>query len=168
MNQATFSKGFVDYSGVRYSSYCKKEAKINKGDLLIASTGGGVLGKVLLFTEECEQFYADTHVTIVRCSSTPIIARYLYYYFSTRFEMINALMAKGSTNQTELQRDELLSHFVPAPSIKEMEAICNHLDDRLAHLSSLIANINAQIDKLKLLKKALINEVVTGQRPIAQ
>ena len=166
MNQATFSKGYVDYSGVRYSSYCKKEAKINKGDLLIASTGGGVLGKVLLFTEDCEQFYADTHVTIVRSSSTPIIAKFLYYYFSTRFEMINALMAKGSTNQTELQRDELLSHFVPAPDIKEMEAICEHLDDRMTHFSSLIANINAQIDKLKLLKKALINEVITGQRPI--
>jgi type I restriction enzyme S subunit len=166
MNQATFSKGYVDYSGVRYSSYCKKEAKINKGDLLIASTGGGVLGKVLLFTEDCEQFYADTHVTIVRSSSTPIIAKFLYYYFSTRFEMINALMAKGSTNQTELQRDELLSHFVPAPDIKEMEAICEHLDDRMTHFSSLIANVNAQIDKLKLLKKALINEVITGQRPI--
>ena len=166
MNQATFSKGYVDYSGVRYSSYCKKEAKINKGDLLIASTGGGVLGKVLLFTEDCEQFYADTHVTIVRSSSTPIIAKFLYYYFSTRFEMINALMAKGSTNQTELQRDELLSHFVPAPDIKEMEAICEYLDDRMTHFSSLIANINAQIDKLKLLKKALINEVITGQRPI--
>lgn len=168
MNQATFSKGYVDYSGVRYSSYCKKEAKINKGDLLIASTGGGVLGKVLLYTDDCDKFYADTHVTIVRNTSTPIIAKYLYYYFSTRFEMINALMAKGSTNQTELQRDELLSHFVPAPGIQEMEAICKHLDDRMAHLSSLIANINAQIDKLKLLKKALINEVVTGQRPITQ
>ena len=168
MNQATFSKGFVDFSGVRYSSYCKKEARINKGDLLIASTGGGVLGKVLLYTENCDKFYADTHVTIVRNTTTTIIAMYLYYYFSTRFEMINALMAKGSTNQTELQRDELLSHFVPAPDFQEMEAICKHLDDRMAHLSSLIANINAQIDKLKLLKKALINEVVTGQRPIAQ
>lgn len=168
MNQATFSKGFVDFSGVRYSSYCKKEARINKGDLLIASTGGGVLGKVLLYTENCDKFYADTHVTIVRNTTTPIIAKYLYYYFSTRFEMINALMAKGSTNQTELQRDELLSHFVPAPDFQEMEAICKHLDDRMAHLSSLIANINAQIVKLKLLKKALINEVVTGQRPIAQ
>lgn len=166
MNQATLSKGYIDYSNIRYSSFCKREAHIEKGDLLIASTGGGVLGKVVLFNEECDKFYADTHVTIVRNSLNPVISKYLFYYFSTRFQMLNALMAQGSTNQTELQRDKLLAHFVPAPPKEEIAEICSYLDDRLATLDKIVENINDQIRKLKQLKKALINEVVSGQRTI--
>ena len=166
MNQATLSKGYIDYSNIRFSSFCKKEAHIEKGDLLIASTGGGVLGKVVLFNEECDKFYADTHVTIVRNSQNPVISKYLFYYFSTRFQMLNALMAQGSTNQTELQRDKLLAHFVPAPPKEEIAEICSYLDKKLATLDKIVDNINDQIRTLKQLKRALINEVISGQRTI--
>ena len=49
MNQATFSKGWLDESNLRYTSKNVREAQIKKGDLLMASTGGGVLGKVFFF-----------------------------------------------------------------------------------------------------------------------
>lgn len=166
MNQATFSKGYIDYSNIRYSSFCKSFSHIEKEDLLIASTGGGVLGKVLLFEEECDKFFADTHVTILRNSAKKNITKFLYYYFSTKYQMINALMAQGSTNQTELQKDKLLQHAMPVPPDEEMYAICLHLDARILQMNHMIDNINTQIEKLKLLKKALINEVITGRRPV--
>lgn len=49
MNQGTFSKGWIDESNIRYTKVGKSGAHIKKGDLLMASTGGGVLGKILYF-----------------------------------------------------------------------------------------------------------------------
>ncbi|MBP8291431.1 MAG: restriction endonuclease subunit S [Caldilineaceae bacterium] len=49
------------------------------------------------------------------------------------------------------------------PSIPEQEAIVQHLDGRTAQIDWIIGAITTQIDKLKELRKALINDVVTGK-----
>lgn len=165
MNQATFSKGYIDFDIVRYSSPMKKDSKLQNGDLIMASTGGGILGKVFYFENAKRDFYADTHVTIIR-GSIDLFSKFAYYYFSTRYEMINALMAKGSTNQTELQRDALLQHVLPVPSLSEQREITACLDEKCAKIDAIVENLNQQIEKHKLLKRALINEVITGQRAV--
>ena len=68
MNQATFSKGWLDESNIRFTSKPAYDAQITKGDLLMASTGGGVLGKVFYFDKDDTCFYADSHVSILRNS----------------------------------------------------------------------------------------------------
>ena len=52
---------------------------------------------------------------------------------------------------------------VSIPSKQEQQAIVVYLDDKTAHIDSIVATINTQIDKLKELRKALINDVVTGK-----
>ena len=165
MNQATFSKGYIDFDIVRYSSPMKKDSKLQNGDLIMASTGGGILGKVFYFENTQKDFYADTHVTIIR-GSNDLYSKFAYYYFTTRYEMINALMAKGSTNQTELQRDALLRHVLPVPSMVEQREITAYLDEKCTKIDAIVENLNQQIEKHKLLKRALINEVITGQRAV--
>ena len=70
-------------------------------------------------------------------------------------------MAKGSTNQTELQRDSLLSYELAIPSLEEQQAIIAFLDEKCAKIDAAIANIDKQTDALKRLKRSLINEVIT-------
>ena len=166
MNQAIFSTGSLNHDIVRYSSYMKTESNIRKGDLIIASTGGGVLGKLYFFEEEDSDFYADTHVTIVRNDKGTFHVKFLYYLLSHQFDMINAFMAKGSTNQTELQRDQLLSYELAVPPLKEQQAIITYLDEQCTKIDAAIVNIDKQIDALKRLKRSLINEVITGQRAV--
>lgn len=166
MNQAVFSTGNLNHGVVRYSSYMKSESQIKKGDLLIASTGGGVLGKLYFFDDEDINFYADTHVTIVRSDKGLFCVKLLFYLLSYQFDMINACMAKGSTNQTELQRDCLLSYELAIPSLVEQQAIIAYLDEKCTKIDAATENISKQIDALKRLKRALINEVVTGQRAV--
>lgn len=166
MNQAVFSTGVLNHKVVRYSSYMKPDSQIKKGDLLIASTGGGVLGKLYFFDDEDNDFYADTHVTIVRSDKGPFYVKFLFYLLSYQFDMINACMAKGSTNQTELQRDSLLSYELAVPSLEEQRAIAAYLDEKCAKIDAAIANIDKQTDALKRLKRSLINEVITGQRNV--
>lgn len=166
MNQAVFSTGNLNHKVVRYSSYMKSESQIKKGDLLIASTGGGVLGKLYFFDDEDLNFYADTHVTIVRSEKGLFCVKFLFYLLSYQFDMVNACMAKGSTNQTELQRDCLLSYELAIPSLVEQQTIIAYLDEKCAKIDTATENIGKQIDALKRLKRALINEVVTGQRAV--
>ncbi len=166
MNQAVFSSGCINHEVVRYSSYMKPESKIENGDLLVASTGGGILGKLYFFSNENEKFYADTHVTIVRSPKKTFYVKFLYYLLSIGYNMINSCMAKGSTNQTELQRDKLIAYEIAIPSIDEQTRIIEYLDEKCAKIDAAIENIGKQIDASKRLKRALINEVITGQRAV--
>lgn len=166
MNQGTFSKGWIDESNIRYTKVGKSGAHIKKGDLLMASTGGGVLGKILYFDSIDENYYADSHVTIMRNSKGINSMKFLFYHFSLRFDEINATMTKGSTNQTELQRYELLSHNVAIPPLPEQRAIATYLDDKCAKIDTIVSNLGKQICRYADLKRSLIDEVITGKRAV--
>ena len=166
MNQGTFSKGWIDESNIRYTKVGKSGAHIKKGDLLMASTGGGVLGKILYFDSIDENYYADSHVTIMRNSKGINSMKFLFYHFSLRFDEINATMTKGSTNQTELQRYELLSHNVAIPPLPEQRAIAPYLDDKCAKIDTIVSNLGKQISRYADLKRSLIDEVITGKRAV--
>ena len=161
VNQATFSKGFFDKSNIRFSTKDSSVSQglLKKGDVLLASTGGGILGKTYFF-EENDTYVADGHVTIVRTIST-LFSKYLYYYFLINYDTFNALMSKGSTNQIELQRDSLGKMPIPLPPSEEQEKISAYLDKKCGQIDKIIELKNQQINLLAEYKKTLISETVT-------
>ena len=161
MNQATFSKGRLDEDNIRYTSKNVREAQIKKGDLLMASTGGGVLGKVFFFDSDDTSFYADSHVSILRNSKGKNLMKYLYYVFSIKYDEINATMVKGSTNQTELQRNYLLAYEMDIPSLSIQQRIVDYLDAKLGKIDARIAVLEKQQDAYARLKKSVIHHAVT-------
>lgn len=161
MNQATFSKGWLDESNLRYTSKNVREAQIKKGDLLMASTGGGVLGKVFFFDSDDTSFYADSHVSILRNSKGKNLMKYLYYVFSIKYDEINATMVKGSTNQTELQRNYLLAYELDMPPLSKQQRIVDYLDEKLGNIDARIAVLEKQQDAYARLKKSIIHHAVT-------
>ncbi len=161
MNQATFSKGWLDESNLRYTSKNVREAQIKKGDLLMASTGGGVLGKVFFFDSDDTSFYADSHVSILRNSKGKNLMKYLYYVFSIKYDEINATMVKGSTNQTELQRNYLLAYELDMPPLSKQQRIVDYLDEKLGNIDARIAVLEKQQDAYARLKKSIIYHTVT-------
>lgn len=52
------------------------------------------------------------------------------------------------------------------PPLSEQQAIATYLDEKCAKIDAAVANIEKQIDAMKRLKRALINEVVTGKREV--
>ncbi len=169
VNQATFSKGYFDTSNIRFSSKPAETSRglLKKQDILLASTGGGVLGKTFYFNED-ETYVADGHVTIIRTNSA-LISKFLYYYFYINFETFNSQMAEGSTNQTELQRDLLCEMPVPLPPLPEQRIIASFLDAKCAKIDVLTADIQEQIDTLEQYKHSVITEAVTkGLNPDAE
>jgi len=170
VNQATFSKGFWDESSLRFSQSLevKPRGLLKENDILIASTGGGVLGKVFFFKRKESGYIADSHITILRDNRKNYFSKFVYYYFSEKFKLINDILAKGSTNQTELQKDWLLAFFICIPPQLEQTSIATYLDEKTQKIDLIITNITTQIATLKELRKTLINDVVTGKLKVSE
>lgn len=162
VNQATFSKGFFDERDIRFHGGIYSKGKLIDGDLLMASTGGGVLGKVYLFNQG-EGYMADSHVTILRSHSS-LINKFYYYFFLTNYDLINGILSEGSTNQTELQKEWLRSIDLVYPEINEMEIIINEIEKFEKYIEKAIEHTRNQIELIKQYRQSLIYELVTGKR----
>ena len=68
---------------------------------------------------------------------------------------------------TEFRHKEFIPLKFSVPPLKEQKAIADYLDAKTAHIDLIIETINTQIDKLKELRKTLINDVVTGKIKVA-
>ncbi|MBQ3689083.1 MAG: restriction endonuclease subunit S, partial [Bacteroidales bacterium] len=161
VNQSTFSKFFFDRDNQKFTTDCRyNDNFIRKKDVLMASTGGGVLGKVFYYDLDYNDSIADSHVTILRATNK-IESKFYYYTLSILFDWINNNLAEGSTNQTELQRDLLGNSFFPLPPLATQTSIATYLDAKCSEIDGLIADINKQIETLNELKKSTITEAVT-------
>ncbi|NMM08705.1 MAG: N-6 DNA methylase [Polaromonas sp.] len=136
-----------------------KKGRYLRRDILIASTGEGVLGKCVLVDHEG---YADSHVSILRLKHQQT-ASFLNYLLSVNYELINSRYAKGSTKQTELQRERFLAHPISVPPKEEQIAITAFLDRELSKIDAQLELINRFSALLKEQRKSIIYEAVTGK-----
>ena len=93
-----------------------------------------------------------------------------YYHYLLRSDMYIAEFKRHSKGIIESRLRLYTDRFynIPAiyPPLSEQQEIASYLDQKCADIDTIIANCTAQIEKYKTLKRALINEVVTGQRTI--
>jgi type I restriction enzyme S subunit len=68
----------------------------------------------------------------------------------------------GGLRQSMKFDDVKVFPFV-VPPLSEQKAIADYLDKKTAQIDQIIQTINTQIEKLKELRKTLINDVVTGK-----
>lgn len=161
INQATFSKGYINEENIKFTDKKDTSRGILKfGDILIASTGGGILGKTILFNKNENNYIADSHVTILRDSKKRFIPSFLHYYLSINFHLINELLALGSTNQTELQKKELLAFQFVFPPLSEQNAIAQYLDTKSQAIDAKINLLTQKATYYKQLRKSIINNAV--------
>ena len=102
------------------------ERNLQKGDLLINSTGVGTAGRVTLF-ELDGHFVADGHITIFRPNSE-ILSRYaLYCLAHIGFKNIEK-MAKGSTGQIELTLQTIEEIKLPLISLENQQTLVTQIE----------------------------------------
>lgn len=131
-----------------------KKGLYKANDILIASTGEGVLGKCVLSPQDG---YADSHVSILRLKKSQS-ASFLNYLLSVNYELINSNFAKGSTKQTELQRDQFLSHYVVLPTYIQQCRIVEWIDLQVGRVDQRIFLVGKKREMLQELKKSIIEE----------
>jgi restriction endonuclease S subunit len=57
---------------------------------------------------------------------------------------------------------------LPQPPIEEQEEIASYLDAKTAQIDGLIADIGAQIEKLKQYRQIVIHDAVTGKIKVTE
>ncbi len=159
----------IDFEGIKYAKDDFFKTRLPKeflkyGDVLLNTLGGGSVGRTGYYDiEDNISVITDGHVMIVR--SKTYNTRYMYYYLCSRKERLE-MMATGSTNQAFFNISDIRIVSLPMPSLGEQQTIAAYLDDKCTRIDATTENIGKQIDALKRLKRALINEVVTGQRAV--
>lgn len=92
-------------------------------------------------------------------------------YFRHFFKSLSLikLMKKcvtGIRDGQNINYTTLKYEHIPIPPTDEQKEIAAYLDEKCAKIDAILEKINTEVERLKELKRSLINEVVTGQRAI--
>lgn len=104
-------------------------------------------------------------INIVLAPRKNFFGKYLHHLFrSYRFIEEFYRVGRGIVDDLWTTRYSVMKAIDFAyPDLKEQQAIADYLDTKTAHIDRIVETINTQIDKLKELRKTLINDVVTGK-----
>ena len=115
-----------------------KEEFLQKGDVIINSTGTGTLGRVGHFNVDLPQgikgIVPDSHVTTIR--SSVVNSNYLYSYLKNKQSYLEK-NGEGSTNQKELKPHTIYDLEFPLPPLAEQKRIVNKIDEIFASLDEI-------------------------------
>lgn len=131
------------------------ERKLEKGDILINSSGVGTAGRVTLFNLD-GVFVVDSHITILRPNNEIILPDFMLQSLAKiGFKNIEA-MAMGQSGQIELTIPTIQNIKIPLPPLSEQQKIVSKIEKIEAQIALLETQI-AEIPKQKeaVLKKYL-------------
>jgi type I restriction enzyme, S subunit len=98
-------------------------------------------------------------------NNVPYDYRYFDYLYRTPSAIVEMTRnSKGIvSSRLRLYAKEFFQIKTPLPPLSEQKAIADYLDTKTTQIDQIIQTINTQIEKLKELRKTLINDVVTGK-----
>lgn len=146
----------------------EQQNQVKAGDLLflMSSEDYESIAKSAVVLDNPGEVYLNSFCRGLRIMNRNCYPPFLNYQLNSemyrdalRFE------ARGFT-RINIKIDRVASHFVSLPPFSEQQTIADYLDEKCAKINASTENIGKQIDALKRLKRALINEVVTGQRTV--
>ena len=85
------------------------------------------------------------------------------YYLLFMYDISKVFYWFGGGLRQSMKFDDVKVFPFVVPPVSEQKAIADYLDKKTAQIDQIIQTINTQIEKLKELRKTLINDVVTGK-----
>lgn len=157
--------GDMDSKVVNISNMCLSE-KVIKEKSPIISPKGSLLFSFKLSIGKTAFAGKDlyTNEAIVTIPPRKAIDLNYFYYLIPKVCLENA--TENIYGAKMLNQKIIANMLFAIPSFSEQQVISTYLDEKCAKIDAIIENLNQQIDKHKLLKRALINEVITGQRAV--
>jgi type I restriction enzyme S subunit len=171
LNQKCIRNHEVSYEPARrHDDATKKVAEerfIQRGDVLVNSTGTGTLGRVAQVRNEPEEATTvDSHVTIVRAKPGLFHLEFFGYMLVVIEEAIKEA-GDGCGGQTKLARLVLAERFsVSYPeSLPEQQRIVALLDEAFAGLATAKANAERNLQNARALFESHLQAVFTQRSP---
>jgi len=138
-------------------------------DDVLMTEGGDLdkLGRGHLWKGEIPGCLHQNHIFAVRCFLHKLKPLFLGYVTAAKYgrDYFEAT-GKKTTNLACTNATKVGEFPIPLPPLTEQEAICVHLDEKLAELKRIVTGIETQIATLTAYRKSLIHECVTGQRRV--
>lgn len=133
---------------------------LEKGDVLFARSGATV-GKTYIFNENYAACFAG-YLIKAKCGEK-LLPEFLYLYTnSIQYDnWKNSVFIQATIQNIGADKYSLLPIVVP--SIEEQQRILDYVNAKLCKLSSVITDVQSQIDDLKKYKSSIITEAVTGK-----
>lgn len=149
-NEFDFSKRY--YVSANFVS---DERNLQKGDILINSTGVGTASRVTLFDLDGD-YVVDSHITIVRLNQEKVLPKYVLYALANiGFKNIEE-MATGQSGQIELTLPTIKAMRIPLPPLDVQEKIVSQIKLIEREIQNLKAEIfGAEVQKQEILNKYL-------------
>jgi len=118
----------------------QKKSSVRKGDIIIARSGEGTIGKVALITDDIKGVFADFTMRIRL--SEEVDKRYFYYYFcSSMFQLLIEKEKKGLGNNTNIFPRQLKYFPVIFTNVNEQKRIADLIDERLSKIQKVEKSI---------------------------
>lgn len=127
----------------------------NKGDYILIGRQGALCGNI---NYASGKFWASEHAVVVYLNRSVNMK-----WYGEMLRVMNLNQYSISAAQPGLAVDRIKRLLLPVPPYPEQQAIAAYLDSKTAHIDRIVATINSQIDKLRELRKTLINDIVTGK-----
>jgi len=85
------------------------------------------------------------------------------YYLLHVYDLAKVFYWFGGGLRSTMRFDDIKVIPFVIPPLNEQKTIAKYLDEKTTQIDRIVTTINSQIDKQKALRKALINDVVTGK-----
>lgn len=133
---------------------------VDTDDLLISITAD--LGIIAVIPEGFESAYVNQHIALVRLVKSEVAPRFVGWFLSSRsgqtqFEKLNESGAKAGLNLGTIKQLK-----IPKMEIAEQSRIAAILDDA----TQKSANFSQRLTKLRALKTALMQDLLTGRKRV--
>ena len=128
------ARGYFDFDFTQKyyvsNDFVIDERKLQKGDILINSTGVGTAGRVTYFGFDGE-YVVDGHITIVRINKSLADPRFIMRVLASfyGFKKLEA-MARGNGGQIELSRETIAGLKVPLPPLEMQQKILAEIENK--------------------------------------
>lgn len=164
LRMGNLQNGEIDWSNFMYTDDKDDIEKylLKKGDVLFNRTNSPELvGKTSIYRGEYPAIYAGYLIKLDY--GKDIIGEYLNYMMnSTKAKHYCYTVKTDGVSQSNINAKKIGAFEIPVPTIEEQQEIVNILDKLLAKYNK-IKNLEQQLEKIELLKKAILAKAFRGE-----
>lgn len=165
LRMGNLQNGEIDWSNLMYTDDKEDIEKylLKKGDVLFNRTNGSadLIGKTSIYRGEYPAIYAGYLIKLDY--GKDIIGEYLNYIMNSNKARAYCNKIKSSgASQFNINAKKIGAFKIPVPTIEEQQEIVNILDNLLAKYNK-IKNLEQQLEKIELLKKAILAKAFRGE-----
>ena len=160
----TISTGKINFSKVGWApdNESTRRFQLKNGDILYSHINSlEHIGRVALFNSESPLFHG-MNLLLLRPNKRAV-PEFIFHILNSKVGKKYARnYAKSAVNQASISTTDVKSFVVDIPTLPEQQKIAQVLSTADVEIS----NLQAQLAKLKLEKKALMQQLLTGQRRV--